>query len=93
MIDNPHGYKSSKYYTWKICPYSTKYKELFYDLGFRGSSRNSELLVPTWVPFITTEHTTTDGGMKYKNCGHPGWVCEDPNCYYFLTFGEKYFEC
>jgi hypothetical protein len=90
-------------YTWRYCPYSEGwtdgvttlelYKELFYDEGYRGPSTNPELRSDSWVPFTTSPHTTTSGRMTYKHSGYPGFICWDPNCYYYTTNSGYYFEC
>lgn len=108
MVRLLRGYTLYEGYTWKMCPYSRGgwykdptdpsvglvelYKELFYDNGYRGPSTNPVLMQDPWTIPTTTEHTTTSGRMMYKYDGGPGWVCKDPNCYYYTTYGYPYFE-
>lgn len=82
-------------YSWKKCPYSIKYKEEYYDNELPGPSNNPALHNnPSWSPLNVTEHTTTSGSMSYKYSGGPGWICKDPNCYYYTSInpGVPYFE-
>jgi len=61
--------KSTKRYSWRRCPYSTQ------DLTNR---------IPAGEK---TDHSVTNGKMKLSiRNGHDGvgWVCEDPNCPYYL---------
>lgn len=74
-------------YTYKRCPFSTWYKENYYDNGFLGNSTNPNL------PVVTGDHPDTDGTMNMHNRGGlPGWCCWDDNCPYFITYGIRYFE-
>lgn len=79
-------------YTWKLCPYSIKYEEEYYDNNLPGPSNHPDLYNnPGWAALNTTEHTLTSGTMNYKNSG---WICWDPNCYYYTTVnsGIYFFE-
>lgn len=74
-------------HTWRLCPYSTQYKEMYYDNGYLGNSLNPDLPVPT------SDHPTTDGTMiSAMRPGVWGFSCLDENCYYFITYGKRYFE-
>jgi len=73
--------------TYKKCPYSTSYKTDYYDKGFLGNSTNPNIPVPT------SDHIDTEGTMNMaQKCGVWGWVCKDDNCYYYTTYGKRYFE-
>jgi hypothetical protein len=87
MAINPFGY-----YTWKLCPYSTAYKTLFYDEGYRGSSVNPLLQGTTWTPLTTADHLVTAGRMKMKYSLGSGWICDDPDCPFYTDTGYYYIE-
>ena len=91
-MTNPHGHKPHIGYKWKLCPYSNTYKELFYDLGYRGSSTNPELQSESWSPFSTAAHTTTNGYMVMTYCVNKGFICKDQACLFYITNGRYYTE-
>ena len=65
----PRSVKGRKRYSWRCCPYST------------GDASNR---IPEGE---RAAHTVTSGYMAMDiRGGHrrDGWVCEDPNCPYFL---------
>lgn len=97
-------------YDWKLCPWSLEYREKFkYEgriiTGFDGNTPIYEDGI--WVVGNSTDpsfkaeygtyecsiHTTTSGRMETLMTP-PGWICRDPNCYYFTTVasGERYRE-
>jgi hypothetical protein len=84
------GYTPNKGYLWKLCPFSQAYKEKYYDNGWDGNSNYGSLPV---ADSNITVHLTTSGTM---NMGHrpgmAGWICLDDNCWYFTTYGKRYFE-
>lgn len=96
MAPNVHGYTKYKGYTWRLCPYSTAYRDLFYLAGFRGPSTNPALQGPAWSALTTTIHTQTEGRMSFSSVGgefgNSGWVCTDPACQFFITNGTRYTE-
>jgi hypothetical protein len=66
---------------------------LFYDNGFRGNSVNPLLQSgETWIPFSTTAHDITEGNMFMEYTFSKGWICKDPGCHYFITYGRYYTE-
>jgi len=91
-MTNLHGHKPHKGYAWKLCPYSSEYKALFYDLGYRGSSVNPLLQSASWAPFATTVHTTTNGYMVMSYSKNKGFMCTDPLCPYYVANGVFYVE-
>jgi len=57
---------------------------------------------PNWAIIYTDEagaedyaHPTTSGTMRYRHSGFPGWICLDPDCFYYTTVnpGAWFFEC
>ncbi|HEC66282.1 MAG TPA: hypothetical protein ENI23_13415 [bacterium] len=75
---------------YKLCPYALSYKEKYYDANFLGNSTNLNLPIPDAQ---ITEHTLTSGTMLTQHRGSMwGSRCDDPACYYFITFGRQYFE-
>jgi len=74
-------------HSWKLCPHSTQYGTAYYDLGFDGPSTNTGLPVPT------SAHPDTEGTMRTAMKGSVwGFMCMDDNCYFFITYGRRYFE-
>jgi hypothetical protein len=89
-------------YSYKLCPYSTAYRDGFKFSGTLctgvingepqcatgefvvGNSTNQEFFAKDYSGYLCSEHTTTSGRMVPKS-NPPGWLCEDPNCYYFTT--------
>ena len=97
MCPNSPLHSRTRYigYGWKLCPYSTQYKEEYYDNNIPGPSNHSALFHnPSWSALTTTDHPTTSGTMVYRNQGAPGWACTDTNCYYYTTVkpGQYFFE-
>lgn len=99
-------------YSYKLCPYSTTYREKFkHDgeicTGFDavglplsadgvwviGNSTNLEFYRAAYTTYVCSDHTTTSGRMVYAS-NPPGWICDDPNCYYYTTVanGRRYRE-
>ncbi len=82
-----------KGYLWKQCPYSTAYRNKYYDRGFAGNTTNPDITQETFTTIITADHPATEGGMRYRNNGGtPGWSCLDDACPYFIDNGVRYFE-
>jgi hypothetical protein len=91
-------------YCWKLCPWSTAYRERFRYEGLllvNGSYQDGVWVVGNstdesfrldYDSYVCSEHTTTSGRMEYFQ-NPPGWICRDPNCHYFTTMGgENYRE-
>jgi len=86
--------RTRKSYFWKLCPYSTAYRERYYDLGFPGQSTNPLINEATFASILTADHPVTEGGLNYRNPGGvPGWGCLDDACPYFINNFVRYFEC
>jgi hypothetical protein len=49
-----------------------------------GNSTDDSFYMAPYDSYLCSEHTTTSGRMVPKS-NPPGWLCEDPNCYYFTT--------
>jgi hypothetical protein len=82
-----HGHTPYRGHSWKRCPYSTHYKNQYYDNGFLGNSTNPNL------PVSTSDHPETEGTMNTAMSGGVwGFRCMDDNCYYYVNFGKRYFE-
>lgn len=73
--------------TYRRCPYSTWYNTNYYANGYNGNSTNPNLPVPT------SDHDDTEGTMTQGHRGRvPGFYCMDDNCYFYTTYGYRYFE-
>lgn len=73
--------------TYRRCCYSEYYNTNYYALGYNGNSTNPNLPVPTTV------HTDTEGTMTQGHKGSvPGFYCNDDACYFYVTYGRRYFE-
>lgn len=84
------AYKSSYGYSYRKCPYSQSYKEAFYVEGYNGNSTNPNLPIPDGQ---ITIHTTTSGNMFiHSRGGVYGFICLDDDCYFYTTYGYRYFE-
>ena len=103
--------KRKRGYTYKLCPYSTAYRDKFrYDgrlytgmsggqstyiegIFVAGNSTDRSFFGVEYSSYECSEHTTTSGRMIHAS-NPPGWMCDDPNCYYFTTVvsGMKYRE-
>ena len=81
-----NGHTPNDGHTWKLCPHSTQYKTAYYDEGFDGPSTNPN------VPVTTSAHPDTDGTMRTALKGVWGFRCMDDLCYYYVTYGIRYFE-
>lgn len=85
------GHSAYKGYSFKRCIYSQWYWDNFLSQGYKGNSTNPNVTSITIAK--VTEHTETEGTMNYHNRGGcPGWVCLDDNCWYYQTYGKRYFE-
>lgn len=97
-------------YCHKLCPYSIEYRDKFrYEgriiTGYNGSDPIYQQGI--WVvgnsvdpsfkqeygTYECSAHTTTSGRME-PLMTPPGWICKDPNCYYYTTVasGSRYKE-
>lgn len=88
-------------YCWKLCPWSTNYRDQFrYEgeiiVGYNGTT-------PVYQDGIWVVGNSTDESFKQPFSGYecsehtttsgrmeyyqnpPGWICRDPNCYYCNT--------
>lgn len=54
------------------------------DIWVMGNSTNSDFYKAQYAGYLCSDHTTTSGRMVYSS-NPPGWICEDPNCYYATT--------
>lgn len=97
-------------YCHKLCPWSVEYREKFkyegriitgysggvpvYQQGIWvvGNSTDSSFK-QEYSTYECSAHTTTSGRME-PLMTPPGWICRDPNCYYYTTIvnGERYRE-
>lgn len=85
------GHTKYRGYSWKRCPYSQWYWDNYLSQGYTGNSNNPNLSSIN-ISKITT-HSDTEGTMNYHNKGGvPGWICNDPDCWYLSEYGRKYFE-
>lgn len=82
------GHTQYRGYSWKFCPYSTQYKEAFYDNGYLGNSTNPNLPMTH-----TSDHDFTEGTMMPSMRARAwGFICMDDNCWFYQTYGRRYFE-
>ena len=87
------GHTRERGYLWKYCPYSTNYKNKWYNNGFAGNTNNPEITQETFTSVITSDHPYTNGTMNmWHKGGFPGWICWDDACQYFIDHGVRYFE-
>lgn len=87
------GYTRAVGYLWKLCPYSTAYRNIFYARGFRGYTNNPEITDNNFTSVTTADHGYTEGTLVYHNPGGcPGWLCLDDDCPYFIDNQKRYFE-
>lgn len=58
-----------------------------------GNSNNDGFFGASYDTYECSVHTTTSGRMVTMQ-NPPGWICDDPNCYYFTTVasGRMYSE-
>jgi len=86
------GYTQYVGHTWKLCPYSDNYYNAYYINGDIGNSTDAYIRANA-PAIITTEHTYTEGTMStWVRDGVPGFMCWDDNCYYYVTYGKRFFE-
>jgi len=87
------GYTKERGYCWKFCPYSTNYKNKFYNNGFAGPTTNPDITQSTFTTVVTSDHPYTNGTMNMWNPGgNPGWICFDDACQFLIDTGIRYFE-
>jgi hypothetical protein len=58
-----------------------------------GNSTNDEFHALPYGSYACSDHSTTGGRMVHVS-NPPGWMCDDPNCYYFINTasGRRYRE-
>lgn len=58
-----------------------------------GNSVDIAFYALPYDTYVCSEHTTTSGRMVHVS-NPPGWMCDDPNCYYFTSIasGRRYRE-
>jgi hypothetical protein len=58
-----------------------------------GNSADLTYYATPYNSYPCSDHATTQGRMVPKS-NPPGWLCDDPDCYYFTTvvIGERYKE-
>jgi hypothetical protein len=97
-------------HTYKLCPYSTAYREKFKFegdriVGYNGAqpiysngiwvmgNSNDPNFTRAYDGYPCSDHTQMDGRMETTQ-NPPGFICRDPNCYYYTTVasGERYKE-
>lgn len=77
--------------TFRRCPYSQYYWDNYLSLGYYGNSTNPDLSSIN-ISKITA-HSDTEGTMTQGHKGSiPGWSCTDDDCYFYITYGYRYFE-
>jgi hypothetical protein len=87
-----------KGYCWKICPYSTQWYDKYTKNGFyrrvQMTDAYTKRFIQVEVPHTDqTVHTLTSGRMRYHQVGsRAGFLCDDPDCKYLSTYGQKFFE-
>lgn len=87
------GYTRERGYLWKYCPYSTNYKNKYYNNGFAGNTTNPGIDQTNFTSVVTSDHPYTNGTMNMRSPGGaPGWICYDNDCQYFIDNGVRYFE-
>jgi len=52
-----------------------------------GNSVNPSFYRAVYSTYQSSVHTTTSGRMIYVS-NPPGWLCDDPNCYYHTTLAS-----
>ena len=83
------GHSPTLGHSYKLCPYSTQYKEAYYDHGYMGNSTSGVLPMSH-----TSDHDDTSGTMITSMRARAwGFMCMDDDCWYFLNNGVRYFEC
>ena len=99
-----------KGYEFKLCPYSTAYRDNFTVSGtiitgidvyyepieqtgsfVMGNSTDLSLYGVESSTYNCSAHTTMSGRMLMMT-NPPGWICEDPSCYFYITYGRYYTE-
>ena len=69
-----HGYTKKRGRCWKYCPYSTNYKNKYYDNGFAGPTTNPDIDQTNFTSVVTSDHPYTEGTMNmHLPGGTPGW--------------------
>lgn len=88
-----HGYTRERGRCYKFCPYSDNYANKYYDNGFAGNTTNPDITQANFTSVVTSAHPYTNGTMNMWNRGgHPGWICFDDACQYYIDNGVRYFE-
>ena len=87
------GYTKERGYCWKFCPYSTNYKNKYYNNGFAGPTTNPDIDQTNFTSVVTSDHPFTNGTMNmHTSRGVPGMMCMDDNCQFLIDNGVRYFE-
>ncbi len=86
----PNGHTRYNEYTWRLCPFSEEYQEEYFDNCVMGPSSHWRIIDPNYFAG-GLPHSTTNGRMKYRHSGVPGWICLDTNCKYYVE-GEPLHE-
>ena len=55
-----------------------------------GNSVNQDFYGAYYATYQCSVHTTTSGRMVHSQ-NPPGWLCDDPSCYYFTTVASGRF--
>lgn len=77
--------------TYKRCLFSQYYWDNYLSLGYYGNSTNPD--ISSIDISKVTEHTHTEGTMTQGHKGSvPGFYCMDDACYFYVTYGRRYFE-
>jgi hypothetical protein len=56
-----------------------------------GNSTDNDLYGVELSSYSYTEHTVTSGRME-QIMNPPGWICLDPTCWFYTTYGKFYKE-
>ena len=93
-----------KLYCWKFCPFSQQWSdhhrstdaltgsEISID-GYYTTTVSGERIQYQVTSDKQTNHTGTKGRMAYHNRGRKfGFICVDPNCYYYQQEGQYFFQ-
>ena len=79
-------YKEKFKYEGEICTgFDAENKPIMQDgIWVMGNSVNISFYKAAYATYNSSTHTTTSGRMIYAS-NPPGWICDDPNCYYITT--------
>jgi hypothetical protein len=92
-----------KLYCWKFCPFSTQWREQHHATepdtgneieldGYYTTTVDGIRVQFKVTSLMQTDHSGTKGRMAFHQRGRSGFICVDPNCYYYTTTSGYYFQ-